>query len=527
MAFAPNMLDLVREAATMWPEEWAKAKTPEDDGSFIKIVARLLHDEDARFGLNGKRGTNEISLDAVSYVTPDCSGAGGVEIIDVILAHTAPQAQPAWNDVTQATIDAGTIGKFIEPPALPGDEPPPPPDPDPDPGPPPPDPGPPDPYPGSPGNEFTYFRHDHEAFFKGEVAPHQVFDELIIKTRQEAGLPIEEQHFWKYRALAFWRYNNQTLIRRQSSQTHDSAVAFWPNERSFMDLKTRLLEVWKGDTPPPPPPGVPVPLPSLLDLPPEQRVGNFLYNAGIYFPPAAAVKGQDAFRAACQWSKDNGYKLILVNWEQTDWAPARGYPRQWTGPQQHNFRTDAGIQVFIRMLQIAQTEYGLLPVVGLFEQDTVKTRDWSRIDNMARKYIPQMNDWCVAYWDTWEINEVLGGADHRRFEAIIDRYATKPHGLHFASNFFPEDNRAYWRDMQSDLVWDQYGFQASRDDIVTQTRRRVDLLRDADRPIRTVMAEGSIWGPSPWMDGPGHSLTEAAARGKAGTDNGAVARLNG
>ena len=31
-------------------------------------------------------------------------------ILDIIGGHCGPAPQPAWNDVTQATLDGGTIG---------------------------------------------------------------------------------------------------------------------------------------------------------------------------------------------------------------------------------------------------------------------------------------------------------------------------------------------------------------------------------------------------------------------------------
>ncbi len=76
-------------------------------------------------GLNGKRGNpNDLSQDVITF--PNSSGApdsnpigannsGGVEIRDIIGNAGTSQANLVYGDVTQATIDKGEKGCWIEP----------------------------------------------------------------------------------------------------------------------------------------------------------------------------------------------------------------------------------------------------------------------------------------------------------------------------------------------------------------------------------------------------------------------------
>ena len=125
---APNMQDVVEDMSERFPTEWKNAHKDygQQDGKegrvtvteatkFMQLLASILHDKyDARFGLNGKRGDmNDLSQDAISFRNP--RGPGGVEIIDVIASAGESNASAAWNDVTQKTIDARTVGIFVQP----------------------------------------------------------------------------------------------------------------------------------------------------------------------------------------------------------------------------------------------------------------------------------------------------------------------------------------------------------------------------------------------------------------------------
>jgi hypothetical protein len=84
------------------------------DHEFTDAVFSRLHAKDPRWGRNGKRGNvNDLSHDAGAWRMP--SGPGGVAIVDIIAAAGGPDARPAWQDVTQATIAAGTVGAWVAP----------------------------------------------------------------------------------------------------------------------------------------------------------------------------------------------------------------------------------------------------------------------------------------------------------------------------------------------------------------------------------------------------------------------------
>lgn len=116
---APNCKHIVEALAHEYPQEFNDCHRPERGErawAFIRRVAWVLHTTvDVRFGLNGKRGNvNDPSMDAVSFRNPS-SGAGGVEIYDVVGGAGGPSPSAAWIDVTQATIDHGTTGAYIQP----------------------------------------------------------------------------------------------------------------------------------------------------------------------------------------------------------------------------------------------------------------------------------------------------------------------------------------------------------------------------------------------------------------------------
>jgi hypothetical protein len=129
MAIAPNGRLVVERLAREFPQEFKDCHRP-DLGqrawAFIKRVAWTLHTTvDVRFGLNGKRGNvTDPSMDAVSFRNP-ASPAGGVEVIDVVAGAGSSGASPVWQDVTRATVEAGTVGAFIQPEPVEGTVPPP------------------------------------------------------------------------------------------------------------------------------------------------------------------------------------------------------------------------------------------------------------------------------------------------------------------------------------------------------------------------------------------------------------------
>jgi hypothetical protein len=83
---------------------------------FMDQVVDTLRTYDTRWGYNGKRGNaNDPSMDVVTYhygAGPDHNSTQ-VYIIDVIGGHCGPTPSPAWNDVTDITVNSGTIGRWI------------------------------------------------------------------------------------------------------------------------------------------------------------------------------------------------------------------------------------------------------------------------------------------------------------------------------------------------------------------------------------------------------------------------------
>ena len=120
---SPDYTGKVAEVARKWPEEWELARKVGDRRTSDKFIRRLaweLHKQDERVGLNGKRGSDELSLDALSY--KNSSGPGGVEVIDVITGDhratwqdvTIPPAPHPQNDPARHPPE-GVLGKYIEP----------------------------------------------------------------------------------------------------------------------------------------------------------------------------------------------------------------------------------------------------------------------------------------------------------------------------------------------------------------------------------------------------------------------------
>jgi len=84
--------------------------------AFMDAVVDTLRTYDTRWGYNGKRGdVNNPSHDVVTYhhgPGPDY-GSTAVYIIDVIAGHCGATPSATWIDVTDATYNGGTIGRWI------------------------------------------------------------------------------------------------------------------------------------------------------------------------------------------------------------------------------------------------------------------------------------------------------------------------------------------------------------------------------------------------------------------------------
>ena len=115
----PDGFAVVEQVANEFPE-LLQGSCVEQGGNneFLFEVVRRLRMQDDRWGLNWKRGVvGDMSQDVVDYHYGEglSEESTDVYIIDMIGGHcpedgSSPQA--AWIDVTQATIDAGTVGMW-------------------------------------------------------------------------------------------------------------------------------------------------------------------------------------------------------------------------------------------------------------------------------------------------------------------------------------------------------------------------------------------------------------------------------
>jgi hypothetical protein len=113
---APDRFEIVQQVAAEHPD-WLKNSCVEDGGTndFLFEVARRLRQQDDRWGLNWKRGVvGDLSQDVVDYHygEGEREESTDVHIIDMIVGHCGDDPQPGWLDVTQATLDANTVGKW-------------------------------------------------------------------------------------------------------------------------------------------------------------------------------------------------------------------------------------------------------------------------------------------------------------------------------------------------------------------------------------------------------------------------------
>jgi hypothetical protein len=88
---------------------------------FLFRLVNALRQRDSRWGLNWKRGNRgDMSQDVINYNFGPGSDEDttNVYIIDVIGGHCGNNPGPNWADVTQATRDGGTIGRWTLQPYL-------------------------------------------------------------------------------------------------------------------------------------------------------------------------------------------------------------------------------------------------------------------------------------------------------------------------------------------------------------------------------------------------------------------------
>jgi hypothetical protein len=115
----PDGSAVVNAVAAEHPD-WLTGSCVDQGGNneFLFEVVRRLRMQDDRWGLNWKRGViGDMSQDVVDYHYGEgvSEESTDVFIIDIIGGHCPKDAtppQPAWIDVTQATLDGGTVGMW-------------------------------------------------------------------------------------------------------------------------------------------------------------------------------------------------------------------------------------------------------------------------------------------------------------------------------------------------------------------------------------------------------------------------------
>jgi hypothetical protein len=112
----PDEYDVVEQVALEFPA-LLTGSCVETGGNneFLFEVVRRLRMIDPRWGMNWKRGViGDLSQDVVDYHWGDGEPEESTDvfIIDIIVGHCGDTPQAGWIDVTQATLDAGTVGMW-------------------------------------------------------------------------------------------------------------------------------------------------------------------------------------------------------------------------------------------------------------------------------------------------------------------------------------------------------------------------------------------------------------------------------
>jgi hypothetical protein len=118
----PNMSSVVDAVGAAYRGDLLNScRATGGNATWLFRLVQALRRYDTRWGLNWKRGrVGDMSEDVVTYnfsADPD-EGTTNVYIIDVIGSHCGGNPQPAWIDNTEATRQAGTIGRWTLQPYL-------------------------------------------------------------------------------------------------------------------------------------------------------------------------------------------------------------------------------------------------------------------------------------------------------------------------------------------------------------------------------------------------------------------------
>lgn len=116
----PNAYQTVVDLANKFPREFREAHTGGPNTElWIRLLAYELHTKvDRRFGLNGKRGTDTLSQDAINFkgegVGHDPTDGQPVTVIDVIGGAGGANPTPSWQVFNDPVQHKGP-GKWIQP----------------------------------------------------------------------------------------------------------------------------------------------------------------------------------------------------------------------------------------------------------------------------------------------------------------------------------------------------------------------------------------------------------------------------
>lgn len=249
--------------------------------------------------------------------------------------------------------------------------------------------------------------------------------------------------------------------------------------------------------------------------------GNFLYPNDLYFPPHCWVESESTLRALLTWNKDHGYTLILAMLEQDDWGPSKGKalytahtaPRVRTGGTYDAYGWTHNLDELIRRITIARQEYGLEIVLSLWDQQRLAV-DFDFALRNTKRIVQALNPYVCAFFNSWEMDEVVSQDRQHTLNAEIARWATKPSGPHFARPVPP----IYWETDASTVLWHQqerhWSTGALAEDMTVTIERHA--------MVAVVAFEHSA--------GVRHSTythEESQTRAQANLDAGAFASLNG
>lgn len=200
--------------------------------------------------------------------------------------------------------------------------------------------------------------------------------------------------------------------------------------------------------------GGPTPPPASKPMTYGFHWGNFLYP---FFGPATVGKGESALRGYFSRLQDRGDTDVLLNAEQDPWMVREGRA-EW-GRGFSAYSSDADLDYFVRMLDVAWLEYGLRPHVGIIDQPTLRRlyRDEGhRVLHKTRRLMNRIKGKATLVMPSWELGEVMSdgsGASHEMLEDRLVEWAEAIHaidpevwvGIHHAAGDLRGGNLFYGR----------------------------------------------------------------------------------